>query len=134
MSDRRSLLWWRKTRRIERIRAGTALVPAVVSITPSTGDAAGGTAVVIATTDIPRATSAKVGGLAITSFLRIDSAHVSGVTAAHAAGAVDVTVTNADGTTTLAGAFTYAAAVTYRLLTEAGDALLSEASDNLRTE
>ena len=86
--------------------------PAIVvtAISPNTGTASGGTSVSITVDDSTGATGATVGGVALTGFAIVDGTHVSGTTGAHAAGAVDVVVTNAEGSGTLAGGFTYTAA------------------------
>jgi hypothetical protein len=92
---------------------GGGSVPTVASIAPTTGSTAGGTAVSITVNSSAGCTGAAVGGVALTAFAIVDATHVSGVTGVHAAGAADVTVTNATGTSApLVGAFTYAAAPT----------------------
>ncbi len=81
----------------------------VVACTPSIGSTLGGRHVVITVDDSTGATSAEIDGVAITGFAIDDSTHVSGDVVAHAAGTVDVTVTNAAGTSApLVGGFTYA--------------------------
>lgn len=130
----RSRLWWWKTRRLGGIPADTTAVAEVVSITPATGLSTGGDTVIIEVSGIPRATSVTVGGVALTGLIRVDATHVSGTTGAHAAGAVDVVVTNSSGSTTLVGGFTYVSAVAFNILAETGDALLTEAGDNMRIE
>ena len=85
-----------------------AVVPSVVAIVPNTGTAAGGTHVVIQVDDSTGCVSAAIDGVSLTGFAIDNGTHVSGDTVAHAAGASDVTVTNADGTSSpLAGAYTY---------------------------
>ena len=99
--------------RVDRqITTLTAADPAIVvsAISPNTGAAAGGDAVSITVDSSVGCTGATVGGVALTSFAIVDATHVSGTTGAHAAGAVDVIVTNAEGSGTLAGGFTYSAA------------------------
>lgn len=91
--------------------AAAAVPAAPTAIAPTSGPAAGGTAVTITVPDSTGLTGAKVGGVALTGFAIVDATHVSGTTGAHAAGAVDVVVTNASGDSpALAAAFTYSAA------------------------
>lgn len=82
--------------------------PTVTSITPATGAAAGGTAVEIKGQNFDDATGGTAGGVALTSFVVVDDETITGVTGAHAAGAVTVAVTNPVGTGSKATAFTYA--------------------------
>jgi hypothetical protein len=84
--------------------------PTVYSISPGGGSPSGGTVVTISVDDSTGATGAAVGGVPLTSFSIVDINDVQGTTGSHVAGVVDVTVTNAVGPGTLAGAFTYAAA------------------------
>lgn len=99
----------RLDRQVTTLAAGD---PAIVvsAISPNTGTAAGGTSVSITVDSSAGATGATVGGVALTSFAIADATHVTGTTGAHAAGAVDVAVTNAEGTGTLASGFTYTSA------------------------
>ncbi len=85
--------------------------PAVYSIYPVLGTSLGGETVYIAVDDSTGATGAKVGGAPLTSFAIVNGTSVSGVTAAHANGAVNVTVTNAVGESSpLVGGYTYGTA------------------------
>lgn len=79
----------------------------VVSISPATGVAAGGTAVTIKGTRFSGASGTTVGGIALTTFKVVDDATITGVTAAHATGVVDVVVNDDAGNVTLTGAYTY---------------------------
>src|SRR5690606_21892645 len=83
--------------------------PTLASLTPATGTTAGGTSVVLTGADLTGATAVTFGGTAATSFTVDSATQITAITPAHAAGAVDVAVTTPGGTTTLAGAFTYAA-------------------------
>src|SRR5690606_5058307 len=85
--------------------------PTLASLTPATGTTAGGTSVVLTGADLTGATAVTFGGTAATSFTVDSATQITAITPAHAAGAVDVAVTTPGGTTTLAGAFTYAAPV-----------------------
>ncbi|NMO52413.1 phospholipase [Actinoplanes sp. TBRC 11911] len=84
--------------------------PAVASLNPAGGSTAGGTSVTIVGSDFNGATAVSFGGTAATMF-HVDSGTEITVTApAHAAGAVDVRVTTAGGTSAIVGGdeFTYA--------------------------
>jgi hypothetical protein len=82
----------------------------VLSITPNVGNPDGGTYVTIEVTDSTGVTGAAIDGVSLTGFSVLDDTHVGGFIGAHAAGAtaLDVTVTNADGTEILPESFTYA--------------------------
>lgn len=96
--------------RITQSQLDAMFAPAVfTSIAPATGAAAGGTAVVIKGRNFSGAAGATVGGVAITSFKVVDETTITGVTAAHAAGVVDVVITDDSGNTTATGAFEYTA-------------------------
>jgi len=100
------------------IRSGSLpAVPVVVSISPSAGTISGGDYVIIEVNDSTGATSAALDGVNLTNFVIIDGTHVAGKADTHAAGIVNVTVTNGSGTGTLVGGFTYdtviSAAFTY---------------------
>ncbi len=86
-----------------------ALPATVIGIAPSSGSTAGSTHVVIEVDDSTGFISAAVDGVDITSPGIVDATHVEGDTVADTAGAKDVTVTNAGGTSApLVGGFTYA--------------------------
>ena len=92
--------------------AGTA-GPAVTSIAPSSGPVAGGTAVTIAGTGFVTGATVTIGGVAATSVAVASATSITAVTGAHAAGAVDVVVTNPGGASgTLPSGFTYVGAAT----------------------
>lgn len=86
-------------------------IPAFVSISPATGAQAGGTAVAIFGTGFRRGATVAIGGVACTSVQWIAPQELLCVTGAHAAGAVNVVVTNpapnGSEVATGAGAFTY---------------------------
>lgn len=90
--------------------SGGGAVPIVSAITNNIGYPAGGgtTRRVITVNDSTGCTGATLGGVAMTSFLVDDATHVSGIPGAHAAGVVDVVVTNASGpSTTGTGLYEY---------------------------
>ncbi|NVO12427.1 MAG: autotransporter domain-containing protein [Rhodoplanes sp.] len=84
-----------------------APAPTVSSVAPNAGAATGGSAVVITGSGFTFATAVTFGGTAATSFTVNSSTQITAVAPAHAAGAVDVVVTNNVGSGTLAGGFTF---------------------------
>ena len=86
----------------------TTPTPAVSSVSPNTGPVAGGTAITITGSGFTTGATVIVGGAAATNVNVVGNSSINAVTPAHAAGAVDVTVTNTNGRGgTLAGGFTY---------------------------
>ena len=86
----------------------TTTAPAVNAVAPSAGPTTGGTAMTIAGTNFAGGATVSVGGSAATTVTVVNSTTITATTAAHAAGAVDVTVTNTDTQSgTLPGGFTY---------------------------
>ena len=88
---------------------GGAFAPSITGIIPSSGPAAGGTVVTIAGNGLggPVGT-VTFGGVAATGISQVgDPPSYVCTTPAHAAGAVDVTVTTGGGTVTRPGGFTY---------------------------
>jgi len=84
--------------------------PTVTSIAPGSGPLSGGTAVTITGTGFLSGARVSLGGTAATSVVVSSSSKITATTAAHAAGAVNVVVTNTDGQSgTLPSAYTYAA-------------------------
>lgn len=85
--------------------------PTIISITPTSGPAAGGTTVTITGTNFAAGATVTVGGVAATNVTVASATTITAVTPAHAAGAVNVVVTNPGGmSVTAANAFTYVAA------------------------
>jgi hypothetical protein len=85
-----------------------ALPPAVASVAPSSGTTAGGTVVTITGSNFQEGAAVSMGGSGATSVSVAGSTLLTCIAPPHAAGAVDVTVTNPDGgSSTLAGGFTY---------------------------
>jgi len=83
--------------------------PTVSSVTPNSGASAGGTAVTIAGTDFQAGATVSFGGSALT-VSTISATSITGTTTSHAAGAVNVVVTNTDTQSgTCTGCFTYVA-------------------------
>lgn len=87
----------------------SAVSPAIASLAPTSGSTTGGTSVVITGTGLTGATAVTFGGAAATSYTVDSATQITASTPAHSAGAVDVAVTTAVGTTTLAGGFTFTA-------------------------
>lgn len=82
---------------------------ATFAVFPAEGVAAGGTEVTIEGQNLTGVTGVTFGGVAATSVDVVDDSTVTCVTPAHAAGAVDVVVTDNVGSATEVGGFTYTA-------------------------
>ena len=92
--------------------------PTFISITPSSGPAAGGQTVTITGTNfVTGSTSVTVGGIAATNVSVSSSTSLTMTTPAHTAGTVDVIVTTTGGSVTGTGAYTYVAAPTFISIT-----------------
>ncbi len=74
---------------------------AVTGINPGAGSTAGGTPVTITGTNFQAGASVSLGGTAATSVVVVNSVTITAVTGAHAAGVVDVAVTNPDSQTVI---------------------------------
>ncbi len=94
------------------LASGFVPVPRVTGVSTSTGPASGGTSVTITGTGFTGATSVRFGTAAATSFKIASSTAITAVSPAEPGGTVDVTVTNAGGTsaTSTADPFTFVAA------------------------
>ncbi len=68
--------------------------PTIASVTPNEGPVAGGTAVVIAGTNFQPGATVSFGGVAATAVTVKSATEIDATTPPHAAGAVDVVVTN----------------------------------------
>jgi hypothetical protein len=89
----------------------TVPAPTVTGVAPSSGPIAGGTAVTITGANFVTGATVSLGGSAATGVSVVNSTTITATTPAHVAGAVSVTVTNADTQTgTLASGFTYLSA------------------------
>ena len=90
------------------VNAVVAAAPAITSVNPNSGSTAGGTSVTITGTNFQSNATVKFGGVAATNVNVTSSTTITATTPSHAAGAVDVVVTNADAQSgTLAAGFTY---------------------------
>ena len=95
--------------------AGTSLAPtpfiyvqqSVASIVPNTGAYIGGTAITITGSFLAGTTSVTIGGVPATDVQVVDATTVTATTPAGSVGAVDVVVSGAKGTVTVAAGFTY---------------------------
>ena len=94
------------------IRLGiTSPPPTLSGISPASGSANGGTAVTITGAGFSAGATVKLGGAAATNVVVVNSTSITASTPAHAAGAVNVVVTNPDSQSgTLAGGYTYTSA------------------------
>lgn len=108
--------------------------PEVISISPNEGFLGGGLLVTIEVNSALYMTGAALGDAPLTDFEIVDATHVRGRTGEHAAGVVDVTVTNIFGTGVLADGFTYVPSDPTWLLTESGEPLLTESGEPLQIE
>jgi hypothetical protein len=82
--------------------------PSISTISPANGGTAGGTAVTISGNNLQSGAAVSFGGVAASSVKMVNSSQMTAVTPAHAAGSVDVTVTNPDGkSATLSSGFGY---------------------------
>lgn len=92
--------------------------PAISSVTPAFGPTAGGTLVTIAGSGFQTGASVTFGGSAASSVNTLSAATITALTPAHAAGAVNVVVTNPDAqSATLVNGFVYAASTAFYTLT-----------------
>lgn len=85
-------------------------VPTLSGVSPDNGPAAGGTAVTLTGTNFTDVTGVTFGGDAATNVSVVSDTSITCDTPAHAAGAVSVLATNADGSNTANSAYTYNAA------------------------
>lgn len=81
--------------------------PTITAVSPEISTTDGGTAVTLTGTNFDSASSVTIGGVAATSVALINSTTITCVTPAHAAGAVDVVVTNGTDSDTLTDGITY---------------------------
>src|ERR1700681_833708 len=82
--------------------------PTVTSITPNSGTINGGTAMTITGTGFLAGATVSLGGTAATGVTLLSSTSMTATTPAHAAGAVDLMVTNTDAqSATFTGGYKY---------------------------
>ena len=95
--------------------------PTVASITPASGPIAGGTAVTITGTNFVSGATVSFGGTAATGVTVVSSTSITATAPAHAAGAVDLVVTNPNGQNgTLSNGYTYNAPADFTFGTALG--------------
>ncbi len=93
---------------IQVVNSASNPAPTVTGIGPSSGTANGGTPVTITGTGFLSGATVKLGGTTATNVTVTSSSTITATTSAHAAGTVDVVVTNTDGQSgTLSGGYTY---------------------------
>jgi hypothetical protein len=85
--------------------------PTISKISPNSGSSNGGTAVTITGTNFIAGATVTFGGTAATNVIVVSSTSITATTPAHAAGAVNVVVTDSSGSGTLTNGFTYTATV-----------------------
>lgn len=96
--------------RIQKSEYLAAFPPATItSLSPTGGDTSAGQAVTIVGTHLRGTTGVTFGGAAATSVVVVDDQTVTCVAPAHAAGVVDVVLTDDSGTVTSTGGYTYTA-------------------------
>ena len=83
------------------------LAPTVLGVLPNTGSHTGGTSVTIQGLNFTGTTTITFGGVNVTSFTVLNPQNISITTPAHAAGYVNVVVTNAYGSGTAVNVFNY---------------------------
>ena len=91
--------------------------PAPTSISPTSGPTGGGTPVTISGTNFASGATVTFGGTAATNVVVVSSTTITATTPAHAAGAVNVVVTNSNGQSgTLTNGYSYTSNATIKLV------------------
>ena len=92
------------------VATNSSPAPTVTSISPTSGSTSGGTSVTITGTGFSSGATVSLGGTAATNVTVVSSTSITATTAAHAAGTVNVVVTNTDSQSdTLTNGYTYSA-------------------------
>ncbi len=91
---------------------GDGSPPTITSVSPSSGSTSGGTGVTITGTNFISGTTVTFGGTAATNITIVSSTSITATTRAHAAGSVNVVVSNTNGSNTLTNGFTYITSTT----------------------
>ncbi|HKT69833.1 MAG TPA: IPT/TIG domain-containing protein, partial [Terriglobales bacterium] len=90
--------------------------PTVSSVSPNSGSTNGGTSVTITGTNFAAGATVAFGGTAATSVTVVSGTQINATTPAHAAGAVNVVVTNTGGPSgTLTNGFTYSSSTSSQI-------------------
>jgi IPT/TIG domain len=92
----------------ELVNADVVGVPAVTSVSPASGAAAGGTTVTISGSRLSEVTGVTFGGVPASAVTPISDGQVQATAPAHAAGPADVQVINAAGTSSVVPGDTFA--------------------------
>lgn len=88
--------------------SNSAPAPTVTAISPTSGSTSGGTSVTITGTGFSSGATVSLGGTAATNVTVVSSTSITATTPAHAAGTVNVVVTNTDSQNgTLSSGYTY---------------------------
>ncbi len=104
--------------------------PAPTSISPTSGTTSGGTPVTISGTNFVSGATVTFGGTAATNVVVVSSTTITATTPAHAAGAVNVVVTNSNGQSgTLTNGYTYTSGATIKLVQSATGPTTIQASN-----
>jgi IPT/TIG domain-containing protein/fibronectin type III domain protein len=91
------------------LNLGAVAAPTVSAVSPNTGVIGGGTSVTISGTGFQPGATVTFGGVAATGVNVVNATTITAATPAHAAGAVNVAVTNGDGqSATLTNGYSYA--------------------------
>jgi hypothetical protein len=89
------------------LKASGSSAPTITTISPNSGSTSGGTAVTITGTNFVSGATVTFGGTGATGVTVVSSTSITATTPAHAAGAVNVVVTDSKGSGTLTNGFTY---------------------------
>jgi hypothetical protein len=102
----------KKTAKLQVVASPASVVPSVSALSTSNGSTSGGTTVTITGSNLSSISNVYFGVIPATSFLINSDTSVTAVSPAQASGTVDVTLVNADGTSTVSSGdqFTYSAA------------------------
>jgi endonuclease/exonuclease/phosphatase family metal-dependent hydrolase len=92
------------------VGSNSSPAPTVTAISPTSGSTSGGTSVTITGTGFSSGATVSLGGTAATNVTVVSSTSITATTSAHAAGTVNVVVTNTDSQNgTLTSGYTYSA-------------------------
>ena len=86
------------------------VLPIVTSVTPSTGNQTGNVAITLVGSNFTRVTAVKVATVNVTSFVIVNSTHITAYTAAFS-GATHITVVNSAGTSATGSGNAYTGAI-----------------------
>ncbi len=98
---------WILMARVAGWSGGTAAGPVISSVVPNSGPTTGNTSVRVTGQNFEPGITVRFGGVLLSQLTFVSSTEVQGVTGPHAAGAVDVEITQPSGTALLTGGYTY---------------------------